>query len=96
MKKLFSLSLFAVAGTVGMLLQGCGQAYDTAEYGPSAQVEPAHNLFFGIVKTSPNSYRPVSQVTIHTPSTDYGASRDFSGTEVSLFWGLITFTDYDY
>ena len=93
MKKLLSLSLFVSAGTAAMLLQGCGQAYDTTEYGPSAQIEPAHNLLFGIVKTSPGSFIPV---TPGTTSTEYGAIRDFSGTQVSLFWGLITFTDYDY
>ncbi|MDR1496820.1 MAG: hypothetical protein LBS59_00180 [Puniceicoccales bacterium] len=79
---------FAVAA-----LSGCGQPYDTDHYGNAVGVEPSHN-FLGVVKTYPGSYRPVETVTVPLHSNEVSARRDFSGTNVSLFWGAITFADY--
>lgn len=75
------------------LLTGCGQAYDTDYYGSSVAIEPSHN-FFGLVKTSPGSFIPVDETTIHLPTSQISAARDFSGNNVSLFWGALTITDY--
>jgi hypothetical protein len=93
MKHTRSFLLLALAGAATAAFSGCGQPYDTDHYGRSAQVEPSHN-FLGIVKTAPGSYAPVALTTIPLHSNEVSARRDFSGTNVSLFWGAITFADY--
>ncbi|MDR2844729.1 MAG: hypothetical protein LBV28_01405 [Puniceicoccales bacterium] len=93
MKNIRTLSLFAFAGAAAVALSGCGTDYETAGYGPSIQIEPSYN-FFGIVKTTPASFLVVPSTSVHVSSSDLTATRDYSGNNVSLLWGAITFTDY--
>ncbi len=93
MKILRPLFLCSAAVAVSALFSACGQAYDTDYHGSSVSIEPSHN-FLGIVKTTPDAYIPVNETTVRLRSSEIYAGRDISGNNVSLFWGLITYTDY--
>lgn len=88
------ISLIASAITLAFALSGC-HAYDTDyEPGPNISAEASHN-FMGIVKTNPNSYRYVDEASTIVINTDeLWCQRDFSGSDTSLFWGLINIRDY--
>ncbi|MDR2863383.1 MAG: hypothetical protein LBV54_05880 [Puniceicoccales bacterium] len=93
MKNKRSLFLSVLAGIAGISFSGCGQAYDTDNYGPSVYIQPSHN-FLGIVKTTPESFIPVPPTTFDIHSSEISAVRDYSGDNIQLFWGAFTFTDY--
>lgn len=87
------ISLIASAITLAFALSGC-YAYDTDYHGTNVSAETAHN-FMGIVKTNPNSYRYVDEASTIVINTDeLWCQRDFSGSDTSLFWGLINIRDY--
>lgn len=87
------ISLIASAAALAFALSGCN-AYDTDYHGSNVCAEPAHN-FLGIVKTNPNSYRYVDEAsTIILDTDELWCRRDFSGSDTSLFWGLINIRDY--
>ena len=72
---------------------GC-QAYDTNHHGKSVRAEASHNVA-GIIKTNPDSYRHVTQeATILLNTDDLWCRRDFTGDNISLFWGAINICDY--
>ena len=48
----------------------------------------------GLYKSKEAAYEPVSVLTFHTSQDDWFPSADYTGTKVSFFWGLITYTDY--
>jgi hypothetical protein len=93
MKQLRKLFLLVAAGATAAAFTGCGQPYDTDNYGRGVYVEPSHN-FFGIVKVAPHNFTPVDPTTFPLSSSEISARRDFSGDRISFFWDLITFTDY--
>ncbi len=50
--------------------------------------------FLGIVSVRPNSFQAVEPASARVSTSDIGDRRDFSGTQTSLFWGLISVEDY--
>lgn len=89
-----SLTLAVLSSALAALcLSGCA-GHDTDYKGPGVAAESSHN-FIGLVKTNPNSYRYVEDCgTIHIRTEDLWCRRDFSGNNLSLFWGLINISDY--
>lgn len=86
------LSLIASALAL-VVFTGCN-GYDTDYHGTNVSAEASHN-FMGIVKTNPNSYRYVDEAsTIVVDTDELWCRRDFSGSDTSLFWGLINIRDY--
>lgn len=77
---LFSLSIASLVFT------GCD--------GGMAQMQPAETNVLGIVKIQDESYAPTGNGTIDVSSDDLYPRKNFGGKEVSLLWGLVTFTDY--
>lgn len=87
------LAVLSSALAATALFVGCA-GHDTDYKGPGVSAEASHNIL-GIVKTNPGSYRYVeesSSIVIRTE--DLWCRRDFSGDNVSLFWGLININDY--
>lgn len=92
MKYLKLAVLSSVVATTA-LFSGC-VGHDTAYKGPGVTAEASHN-FLGIVKTNPGSYRYVDDAgSIVIRTEDLWCRRDFSGDNVSLFWGLVNINDY--
>lgn len=74
-------------------LSGCA-GHDTPYKGPGVSNEPSHNLL-GVITTYPSSYRFVNDTeSLVIRTEDLWCRRDFSGDNVSLFWGLINICDY--
>ncbi|MGN0835315.1 MAG: hypothetical protein ACI4QA_05765 [Candidatus Spyradosoma sp.] len=87
------ISLIASAAALALAFAGC-HAYDTDYHGSNVSAEASHN-FLGIVKTNPDSYRYLDEAsTIVINTDDLWCRRDFSGSDTSLFWGLINIRDY--
>ena len=89
--KKIALASFAVSA---LAFAGCSN-YDTDHRGSSVQIEPSHNLL-GIVQTSPASYSSTGNTDMlpELRTDEVWARRDFSGDQVSFFWGAITIKDY--
>lgn len=52
------------------------------------------NILGGLATYEQNSYAPVKPVSLTVRSADVSPSRNVSGTQTSLLWGLITYSDY--
>ncbi len=93
MKTMRKFSLIASAIALAFAFTGCN-GYDTDYHGNNVNAEASHN-FMGIVKTNPGSYRYVNEAaTIIIDTDELWCRRDFSGSDTSLFWGLINIRDY--
>lgn len=91
--KYFKPAILSSALVAATLLGGCA-GYDTDDTGSGVVIEPSHN-FLGIVKTNPGSYRYVEDAgSIVIRTDELWCRRDFSGDNISLFWGLININDY--
>lgn len=73
-----------------MLASGCG---GDRSYAQSSMVPKTRN-FLGIVKTTENSYDPVSPTTLDVRTDQLSGRKNYSGRKLELFWGLITVADY--
>lgn len=91
--KLLRTAIFFSATAAAALLSGCA-GHDTDYTGASVAAEPSHNLL-GIVETNPKSYRYVEpSSTLILRTDELWGRRDFSGNNLTLFWGLINICDY--
>ena len=87
MKQFALATLIASAAMVGCT------TYDTPHHGRNVSMEPSHN-FLGIVKLESGSYSPSEPDTINMNMGELFGRRATSGDRVTLFWGMITLTDY--
>jgi len=91
--KYLKLALLGFTVATAAFLSGC-VGHDTDYKGASVSAEASHN-FLGIVKTNPSSYRYVEPSDSLVLRTDeLWCRRDFSGDNISLFWGLVNICDY--
>lgn len=91
--KYLKLAVLSSVIAAAAFSSGCA-GYDTDYKGPGVTAETSHN-FLGIVKTNPGSYRNVDlSTTLLIRTEDLWCRRDFSGDNISLFWGLININDY--
>ena len=51
-------------------------------------------MLLGAIVHDEGRYSPVDPVSITLKSSDYSFNRNVSGSEVRLFWGLLTFSDF--
>lgn len=83
----------AVLSAAVAVLAGCA-GHDTAYKGPGVTAEPAHNLV-GAIKLNPSSYRYIDETGSVVLRTDeLWCRRDFTGTNITLLWGLVHIADY--
>ena len=88
-----NITLIASAAALATVFTGC-HGYDTDYHGNAVRAEAAHNVM-GIVKTNPDSYRYVDEAeSIVLDTNELWCRRDYSGQNISLFWGLISIRDY--
>ena len=55
---------------------------------------PKETNFLGMVKYSPESYANTGFATLAISTDELFARKDFSGNQLSLFWGIVTIKDY--
>lgn len=80
------LSFFALL-SAAFLLSGCS----TSQTAGGSQ----HTLILGgLYESKEAAYEPIGPLTFHTSQDEWFPNADFSGTKVTLLWGLVTFTDY--
>lgn len=92
--KYLKLAFIGSAFAAAAFLSGCA-GYDTNYKGAGVSAEPSHNIVLGIVKTYPKSYRYVdSSNSLILRTDEIWGRRNFSGTDVSLFWDLVNICDY--
>ena len=95
MKIAKNLSIFLSIIAALALLSGCST---TTQYdNPYAEVydrADKRSHFLGLVEIEEDSYEPVSRTSITVKSDDIVDRRNISGEKTSLFWNLLTFTDY--
>ena len=85
MKKLKALSVLLTLAVAGALTSGCQHNEGMTRHNKN---------FLGIVEVHPASYEEVDSTTFAVSSNEIASRRDFSGDNVSLLWGLVTYTDY--
>lgn len=91
--KYLKLAIIASVVAATASFSGCA-SYDTDYKGPGVALESSHNVL-GAITTNPDSYRYVEESgTLVVRTSDLWCRRDFSGDNVSLFWGLINVCDY--
>jgi hypothetical protein len=72
--------------TAALVFTGCD--------GGTAQMAPREANLLGIVKIDAESYKPTGPNTFAVSTDELYSRKNFDGTNVSLFWGLITLKDY--
>ncbi len=76
-----------------VLLSGCNTGPTTAQKERMLKPNEGYN-FFGIVKSEPGSFKQPSLTSANVSSSDVTTRDNFSGDNVTLFWGLISLQDY--
>jgi hypothetical protein len=72
--------------TAALVFTGCD--------GGTAQMAPREANLLGIVEVDAESYKPTGPNTFAVSTDELYSRQNFDGTNVSLFWGLITLKDY--
>lgn len=89
--KFNKISTLAVAFVLAIVATGCSSAPKGKQLAP---VAAKNSNFLGIVTVEPKSFAIDNPNSDVVNTSDIGARRDFSGTQTTLLWGLISIDDY--
>ena len=89
--KLTKITTLLVAFALAVFAVGCSSAPKGKQLEPVAAKE---KNFLGIVSVKPQSFQVTPPIGDTVRTSEITARRDYSGTQTSLLWGLISIEDY--